>query len=149
MTKLSAAFLSLSLGLGLAPSAAWADSFASSASSASSASVGSVSDSIGKSSDSSSGGDKKTAAGTYRVTEMAKLEGERVRLHLAPAEGQAAGFTLTLPLQVATAQALQPGATLHVAERGYGYAFAGRAGEAPFFLAVDDRLRRDFESVKL
>ena len=49
-----------------------AESFASSASSAGSASSGSVSDSIGDSSQSSSG-DKKVAAGEYRITEVATV----------------------------------------------------------------------------
>lgn len=140
---------SLALCLALLAAAAQADTVTSSASSAASQSIGSLSDSVSGSSEASSGGEKKTAAGTYRVTAVAAVDGERLRLQLEPTEGQAAGFALTLPAPVAAQQGLQPGATLHVAGRAYGLAFAAKAGEAPFFLAVEDRLRRDFESVKL
>ena len=130
-------------------SAAQADTITSSASSAASHSVGSLSDSVSGSSKSSSGGDAQVAAGPYRVTAVAAVDGDRVRLQLTPAAGQATGFALTLPAPVAAAQTLAPGATLHVTPRDYGLAFAAQAGGAPFFLAVDDRLRRDFDSVKL
>jgi hypothetical protein len=134
----------------LVATAAQADTVTSSASSLASESVGSLSDSVSGSSKASSGDDKKTAAaGTYRVTAVAAADGERLRLQLAPAQGQAEGFALTLPAAVAERQGLQPGATLYVAARAYGLAFAAQAGDAPFFLAVDDRLRRDFDSVKL
>lgn len=140
------------LGLAaFAVSAVQADTITSSASSAASQSVESLSDSVSGSSKSSSGDDKRAAAGAYRVTAVAQVEGkpEHLRLALAPAEGQAAGFALTLPAAIATQQGLQPGAMLWVQERAYGLAFAARAEAAPFFLAVDDRLRRDLESVKL
>lgn len=138
----------LMLPLALAIGAAQADSFTSSASSAASQSIGSLSDSVSGSSKSSAG-DAKTAAGAYQVTAVAQVAGDRVQLQLAPAAGQAQGFALTLPATLAEQQGLQAGAALWVAERPYGLAFATKDGGTPFFLAVDDRLRRDFESVKL
>ncbi len=145
--KASRAVLLLSAALLCA--AAQADSFTSSAASAASQSIGSLSDSVSGSSKSSSGDDRAAAAGAYRVTAVARVDGERLRLTLEPAAGQAQGFALTLPAPVAEMQGLQPGAALWVAERAYGLAFAAREGAAPFFLAVDDRLRKDFESHKL
>lgn len=137
--------LPLALCLGMAQ----ADSFTSSASSAASQSIGSLSDSVSGSSKSSAGDGKTAAAGAYQVTAVAQVDGDRVRLQLAPAAGQADGFALTLPATLATQQGLQAGAALWVAERPYGLAFAAKDGATPFFLAVDDRLRRDFESLKL
>jgi hypothetical protein len=121
----------LILPLALAMSLAQADSFTSSASSAASQSIGSLSDSVSGSSKSSAGDGKTAAAGAYQVTAVARLDAGRVQLQLAPSAGQLAG------------------AALWVAERPYGLAFAAKEGATPFFLAVDDRLRRDFESLKL
>lgn len=139
----------LILPLALAMSLAQADSFTSSASSAASQSIGSLSDSVSGSSKSSGGDGKAAAAGAYQVTAVARLDAGRVQLQLAPAAGQADGFALTLPATVAEQQGLQAGAALWVAERPYGLAFAATQDATPFFLAVDDRLRRDFESLKL
>lgn len=125
-----------------------ADTITSSASSLASKSVGSLSDSVSRSSNSSSGGGK-VEAGAYQVTGVARLGDNRLQLQLSPSSGQAEGFALALPEAVVAEQGLRPGATLWVAERGYGLAFAAAAGQPPFFLAVEDRLRRDFESVKL
>ena len=147
--------------------AAQADSFTSSASSAGSASVASLSDSISDSSDSSSGDDDKKSkkskaqAGAYTVTQLARLDDGRVALRLAGVAGLAgaaqdgrgeaapAAITLRLPAAVAVEQDLQAGQTLHLLARPYGLAVARASDVTPFFLAVDDRLRRDHESVKL
>lgn len=152
--------------------AAQADSFTSSASSAGSASVASLSDSISDSSDSSSGDDDKKSkkskaqAGAYTVTQLARLDDGRVALRLAGVTGVAglagaaqhgsgevapAAITLTLrlPAAVAVEQDLQTGQILHLLARPYGLAVARASDATPFFLAVDDRLRRDHESVKL
>ena len=127
--------------------AVWAGSLTSSATSLASESVGSLSDSVSGSSKASSGDGKKVAAGAYTVVAVARLDDQRQRLELAPAAGQAQGFVLSLPQ--AAAEGLQPGATLWVLDRAYGLAFAHQAGARPFFLAVDDGLRRDFDAVKL
>ena len=149
--------------------AAQADSFTSSASSAGSASVASLSDSISDSSDSSSGDDDKKSkkskaqAGAYTVTQLARLDDGRVALRLAGVAGLAGAaqhgsgevapaaitLTLRLPAAVAVEQDLQTGQTLHLLARPYGLAVARASDATPFFLAVDDRLRRDHESVKL
>ncbi len=127
-----------------------ADTVTSSASSAASNIVESLSGSVSKSSESSSG-DKKTAQGPYVITQVAQLA-ERpgyVALTLAPAAGQAEGFTLTLVQGLAEAQGLVAGETVAVQQRNYGLAFAKAMNAAPFMLAVDDLLRRDFQSVKI
>lgn len=136
--------------------AAQAESFASSASSAGSASVASLSDSLSDSSDSSGGKDAKqkaqAAAGRYQVTQVARLDDGRVALRLARAEdGAASGgeLTLRLPARLAAEQDLQAGQSLQLLARPYGLAVAREVDAAPFFLAVDERLRRDHESVKL
>lgn len=120
-----------------------AESIASSASSAGSASVGSLSESIGGSSDASSG--RQTAdAGTYRVLAVAPLDGGRQRLTLQSEAEPGRTFTLTLPLAAAT---LVPGARVEVQARPYGLAFAhaGAAPGAPFFLALADDWRHDLD----
>jgi ABC-type amino acid transport substrate-binding protein len=127
-----------------------ADTVTSSASSAASKSVESLSTSVSQSSESSSG-DKKTAQGAYVITQVAQVA-ERpgyVALTLAPAAGQAQGFTLALAQALAAEQGLVTGETVAVQHRTYGLAFAKTMDAAPFLLAVDDLLRRDFESVKI
>lgn len=153
MFKLSRTYQALTLSL---LCMAWlpshADSFASSASSAGSASSGSVSDSIGDSSQSSSG-DKKVAAGEYRITEVAAVA-ERpgvVRLTLrATAPGPVREFFLHLPAQaLAIAREKHPldvGARVQVSERSYGYEFAHAANREAFFLALTQDAQRDLAS---
>lgn len=117
-----------------------ADSFTSSASSAGSASSGSVSDSIGASSDSSSG-DKKVAAGQYRVIDIAEAPGKagKTRLTLRATEaGRAAEFFLDIPNRVLADQPLVAGNLVDVRERAYGYEFAAVETQRPFFLALRD-----------
>jgi hypothetical protein len=140
----------LGIALALSFAAAQADTVTSSASSAASNVVESLSTSVSKSSESSTG-DKKTAQGPYRITQVAQVV-ERpgyVALTLEPAAGQTQGFTLTLAQGLAEQQGLATGQTIAVQHRSYGLAFAKAVEAAPFLLAVDDLLRRDFESVKL
>ena len=140
---LSAGLLALCVTL---PAAA--ESFASSASSAGSASVGSLSDSITGSSDSSSKGGK-VAAGEYRIVAIAALPGDRQRLQLQAVADARQAFTLDLPLATAT---LAVGEHIAVLDRAYGLAFAravapGAAGAAPqpFFVALADTWRGDLD----
>lgn len=135
------------LALGLA-APAFADSFASSASSASSASVGSLSDSIGGSSNSSRGGDKAVTAGDYRIVDVAALAERpgkvRLRLQGDQAALADASFTLELPQATFEREGLAAGQRLHVSERAYGFAFA--RAESPreaFFLVLEDPWVRD------
>ena len=125
----------------------------SSASSAGSASVGSLSDSVQGSSTSSTG-DKKMAAGEYRVAEVttiAAADGMPARLELrmnrVVSEGADANkaatnaatnmattaqtWVLRVPAQALAAQPVQPGDHLWVHERAYGLAFARVTHNAP------------------
>ena len=126
-----------------------AESFASSASSAGSASSGSVSDSITGSSKSSSGDDKKVAAGQYRVMEVAEAPGKpgAARLTLRAAGAGAAGeFFLDLPKAALAERALPAGALVQVSERPYGYEFAFADTRQAFFLALHDAWQRELRS---
>ncbi len=107
----------------LASTAVLADSFASSASSAGSKSVGSLSDSIGASSNSSSP-DKKAAAGHYRIEQVAELADKptHLRLHLMALDDAAAAGALWLDLPRAAVQAQQLAvhAVIELRQRPYG-----------------------------
>lgn len=134
--------------LGAALSVAQADTVTSSASSLASKSSGSVSDSFETSSDSSSGA-KKTAAGPYTVTRVAQLADGRLELLLAPQTAEQAPLKLRLPAALVAEQRLQAGAAVHVLARPYGLAVAHRAEGEPFYVALDEPLRRDLESKKV
>lgn len=142
--RCAAAALLLSLGL-----PALAASSASSASSqAGSASVGSVSTSFEKSSDSSAG-DRKTAAGDYRLLEMLAQAPNRpgmARMRLqALAEGHAE-FFLYLPQQAAEHSQLVAGAVVSVKERPYGFEFAKQHTQEAFYLVVADDWLRELQT---
>lgn len=116
-------------------------------------SIGSLSTSVKKSSDSSSG-DDKVAEGDYRVIEVAEqpAQGDQpalTRLTLRAVQG-AGEFVLLLPPAVAAAQALGPGAVVQARHKPYGLAFAKvdeRAAPAPeFFLVLDDGWRRELQA---
>lgn len=129
---------------------ALAASSASSASSeAGSASVGSISTSIEGSSNSSSG-DRKTAAGDYRVTEVAAVEHRpgdlRLTLQAVPGGGGAGEFYLYVPRQTVQAHDLAPGAIVHAADRPYGMQFALGTPQRAFFLAVEDTWLRELRT---
>ena len=147
-----------------------ASSTASSASSAGSASVGSVSDSL-RSSSQSSAGPRQMADGNYRVIELADAEGYpgAVRLtlqaqvlepaqDLAPtwtqartqtpaAAGTDAGaspqWALRLPRAVAEREGLAPGRLVRVAQQPYGVSFALAEQPRPFFLLLADDWQRE------
>jgi hypothetical protein len=129
---------------------AWAESSASSAASdSSSTSVGSVSTSFGKSSDSSSKGDK-TAAGDYKVIDMAQAPARpgtvRVRLQAvadASAEGE---FFLYLPQQTAEQAQLAAGQLITARLRAYGLEFARTETKQAFFLALNDDWYRELQT---
>jgi hypothetical protein len=127
---------------------AHADSLASSASSAGSKSSGSVSDSIGASSNSSTG-DKRVAAGQYRVIDVAqapaKADTSRLTLR-ALAAGPVREFYLDVPNRALAARRLQASEVVEVRERAYGYEFAYADTQAPFFLALQDDWYRELAS---
>jgi hypothetical protein len=129
----------------LAIAAAWpahADTVTSSASSASSASVGSLSDSVQGSSNSSSPAAKPTA-GDYRVENIAALAERPGMLRLALVHDDGRSFFLLLPRVTVDAQQLARGDTLRVSEQPYGLAFARAEVKQPFFLALADDWQRE------
>ncbi len=139
--RLSAAFALVLLAV--PPLAARADSSSVASISASvSKAVGSVSDSIQGSSNSSAG--RRVAAGPYRVVEIAAAEGrpgvERVQL-----QGEAESFALLLPIDVRQRAGLQAGDRVAVSTPAYGVAFVREGAAEPFFLALDDAWRHEFQ----
>lgn len=142
---ISTALLALTATL---PLSAQAESFASSASSAGSASSGSVSDSFGKSSDSSSR-DKKVAEGEYRVltAEQAPGRQDTLRLKLQPvAAGQGEPFFLYLPNKAVADKPLKAGDTVTARQRAYGFEFARVETREPFYLVLHDDWHRELQS---
>jgi hypothetical protein len=139
----------------LAPAAAHAESLASSASSASSASVGSLSDSVRGSSDSS----KNTAAqvddGDYRIVEVADVPERaqvlRLKLQATTRDGEGSAFWLDLPRETYAREALAPGRLVSTRARPYGIEFAHADSRAAFFLVLADDWMRELDprAVKL
>ncbi|MFT3812568.1 MAG: hypothetical protein QM740_04225 [Acidovorax sp.] len=122
-----------------------AESFASSASSAGSASSGSVSDSIGAS---SNGSKQAVAEGPYRVMEVALAPDHPGKLRLTlRAEAQAANeFFLYVPQQALAARALAAGDRVQASRRPYGWEFAHADTRTAFFLALEEGWQRDLDS---
>lgn len=128
-----------------------ASTAASSASSAGSASSGSVSDSIGASSN-SSGGDDRVAAGQYRVIDIAQApaRNDTTRMTLrAVAGGAAREFYLDVPNRALAARRVAAGEMVQVREREYGYEFAHADTNKAFFLALQDDWYRELGSRKV
>ena len=127
---------------------AHADSASSVASSAGSASSASISDSIGASSDSSSG-DRRVAAGEYRVIDIAQAPAKpgTMRMTLrATAAGPTREFYLDVPNHALAARTVHTGELVRVNERVYGYEFAHADDKRPFFLALQDDWYRELGS---
>lgn len=151
-TRLATALSLVLAGAALtAPLAALASSTAaSSASEGVSASVGSASTSFEKSSDASSK-DDKTAAGDYKVTEVAEVA-ERpgtVRLALQPvAPGAKAddGFYLYVPAQVVARDPVAAGQVITAKPRTYGVEFAHADTGRAFFLVMHDAWYRELQT---
>lgn len=137
----------------LLATAAGADSFASSASSAGSKSVGSLSDSLTGSSNSSSA-DRKVAEGQYRIEQVAEVADKpgHVRLHLqaTATPGAAGAVLLDLPRQAVQGQGLQARALIELRQRPYGMEVAHQktaaAPPAAFFLLLADGWRNDLDT---
>jgi len=143
--------LALALAAAACTLPAHADSVASSASSAGSASSGSISDSIGGSSNSSKG-DRRVAAGQYRVIDVAQAPAKagttRVTLR-AVAGGPATEFWVDVPDRALAERRVDKGAVVQVNERVYGYEFAYGDTNKPFFLALQDEWYRELSSRKV
>ena len=116
-----------------------ASSASSASSEAGSASVGSLSTSIEGSSNSSSG-DRKTAAGEYKLLDVAEAPARpgtlRLTLQAVPGSGADGEFYLYVPRQTVQQHALATGAVIRAEARPYGLQFA--AADRAFFLAVHD-----------
>jgi hypothetical protein len=143
------ACLTVVLGASALPALA-ASSTASSASEGASASVGSVSTSFETSSDSSSKKDK-TAAGDYKVIEVAEVA-ERpgtLRMKLQPvaqADDADHSFYLYVPAQTLAQSQVAAGQIVAARQRPYGVEFAkGDTGKA-FFLVLHDAWHRELQS---
>jgi hypothetical protein len=132
--------------------AASAESFASSASSAGSKSVGSLSDSLTGSSNSSSG-DKKVAEGTYRIEQVAAVadKPDHLRLHLqaTATSGPAGAVLLDLPRHAVEKQGLDTQALIALRQRPYGMEVAHvtpAAAPVAFFLLLADAWRSELDT---
>jgi hypothetical protein len=135
----------------------WAASSASSAASDSVTTLlGSVSNSLGRSSDSSKGGDKTAAAGDYEIieiTEVADAQVATLRLKLqALADNTAADDALYLYLPRAAFEQgqLRAGHIVTATPRPYGIEFAKlnklTATREAFFLVLHDEWYRDLQT---
>ena len=135
--------------ISLTATTASAESFASSASSAGSKSVGSLSDSLTGSSNSSSG-EKKVAEGNYRIEQVAEVAGKpgHLRLHLqaSATAGAAGAVQLDLPRQAVERQALGVHTVIALRQRAYGMEVALQATQTAFFLLLADGWRNDLDS---
>jgi hypothetical protein len=134
-STLRLAFVAAALGMAMS---AHADSFTSSASSAGSASSGSVSDSLSGSSNSSSGGNK-TAAGPYKIIDIAQTpdRADRARLTLQGNEPQMR-IVLDLPKSTFEQQGLDKGDIVYAENRPYGIEFARNDNRKAFYLVLAD-----------
>jgi hypothetical protein len=123
-----------------------ASSTASSASSAGSASLGSASDSL-RSSGQSSAGPRKMAQGEYRITEMAEdaeRPGQlRLTLQASADERAEAAWHLRLPRAVAEREGLASGRLVRAAHQPYGIAFTRADQPKPFFLVLAEDWQRE------
>lgn len=133
--------LLLTAVLALAATGAQASSTAaSSAADAGSSASGSASDSLKTSSGSSSGGERR-AEGRYRVTEVARADGQKLRLTLT--RDGAETVALTLPQQALAARAVNVGDEVQATPQAYGIAFAHADTGRAFFLVLDDAWTRE------
>ena len=123
----------------------------SSALSASSASIGSVSTSLERSSQSSSGRDR-VAQGRYTVVHVAHSQErpDQAQLQLLAEHGPSANETvLWLPRETVERERLATGISIVVSHRPYGLALVREnlgGTAAPFFLILDDAWYREVPS---
>lgn len=140
----------LVLALAAALPALASSTAASSASEGMSASVGSVSNSFETSSDASSK-KEKTAAGDYKVTEVAEVA-ERpgtLRLKLQPVAETAKAedaFVLYVPTQVVAKNPVAQDTVITARPRPYGVEFAKADTGRAFFLVLQDDWYRELQS---
>ncbi|WLI88840.1 hypothetical protein Q4S45_19355 [Massilia sp. R2A-15] len=128
---------------------AHADSFTSSASSAGSASIGSISDSFGASSNSSSG-DNKRADGRYRLTDIGDAPGRAgvARLTMQGDDPQQR-IVLDLPKAVVQQQGFVRGDYVQAKNRDYGMEFARDDTRTAFYLVLADEWYNELAARKV
>jgi len=139
--------------LALAAAPGWAASSAtSSVSDSVSTSVGSLSDSIQGSSKSSTG-DRKVAAGDYKIIEIAAVPGKpgMAQLSLQAVAGGPDGqpaqeFQLLLPAATLAKTNLAAGGTVTAREHAYGLEFAVAQTAQAFFLVLRDEWFKELQS---
>jgi hypothetical protein len=144
--------LALALAAAACALPAHADSFASSASSAGSASSASISDSIGGSSNSSSGDRRRVTTGPYRVIDIAQApaKADTTRVTLRAVAGDAATeFWVDVPDRALADRRIAKDEVVQVNERVYGYEFAYGDTKKAFFLALQDDWYRELASRKV
>ena len=149
--RAAAAVLALGSGALTAPAMA-AGLSASSASESIGTSIGSLSTSVQKSSESSSG-DKKVAAGDYKIIEVAEAPGRPGQMRLSlqakdtTADGQSAEqFFLFLPQTTLAVAGLETGQWVSARPTSYGLEFSRQATQQAFFLVLDDAFYRELPS---
>jgi len=144
--------LALALAAAACTLPAHADSVASSASSAGSASSASISDSIGGSSNSSSGDRRRVTTGPYRVIDIAQApaKADATRVTLRAVAGDAATeFWVDVPDRALADRRIAKDEVVQVNERVYGYEFAYGDTKKAFFLALQDDWYRELASRKV
>lgn len=142
------AWLALMCALSSAPSLAESlGSAALSASSAGSQSIGSLSESVRGSSNSSSRRNE-VAAGEYRIVATAELPAapNMQRLQLQATGSNSSGFWLDVPRAALARHGLDVGDLIRARLRPYGFEFARADTQEPFFLALADDWMRDLAS---
>ncbi|MDE2369021.1 MAG: hypothetical protein KGN16_08610 [Burkholderiales bacterium] len=118
-----------------------------------STSVGSLSNSITGSSNASSPGDRKFAAGAYRIVAIGAEGGAddhpgmvALQLQALAEPGAAGGLTLHLPRATVEQTRLAAGGLVDVRLRPYGVEFAQGARREPFFLVLHDDWYRELQT---
>lgn len=141
----AAAIVALALG------AAWPAAATVTASSAVSDSVDvsarSITNSLKRSSDSSSG--RPVAQGDYRVTQVAVLapELQEVTLQAVPGTGARGELVLHMPTRAVQAGGVAVGEVVAARQRPYGYELARADTRQAFFLLLDDPWYKELQSV--
>lgn len=143
-SALQALFMAGALALSVTAAQA-SDSGASSASSAASKGIGSLSDSLQGSSNSSSG-KERLAQGRYQIIDVAAAPGADGRVQVALQINQDAPVLLKLPQHIAQQAGLTKGVWVDVQHRDFGLAFAVAQAREPFFLVLDDAWQRELDS---
>jgi hypothetical protein len=141
--------LATALTLVATPPALAISSTASSASEGASASVGSLSDSVRRSSNSSAS-DDKVAEGDYRIIDVARVAEQPgtvvLKLQALADAGPAGELLLRVPQQAIEQSGLAAGQVVSARLRPYGVEFAKAADGAAFFLALSDGWMRELQS---